>query len=339
MPCIIRASVMLPGPFQPEPAMTCLYPDLEPYAAHVLKHEGQQLYVEESGNPDGFPVLFLHGGPGSSCKPYHRSLFDPRRYRIILADQRGAGRSQPQGDLSTNNTPALLRDMEFIRQWLGVARWLLFGGSWGATLALLYAQAHRDRVCGLILRGVFLARAEDLTWFVGESGVRRIYPEAWEQLQATLSAWEQDDPLPALNRHLTGADELAQRRAARAWDRWGAQVALGEACDPRAVDEHVPWAAVNQARIELHYAVNRYFIRENAILDAADRLAGLPCAIVHGRRDLVCPVEAAWRLHQAMPGSTLTILPEAGHIAAGESMLGALVEATDAMASRLEVGR
>ena len=330
---------MLPGPCQPETAMTCLYPDLEPYAPHVLEHEGQQLYVEESGNPQGVPVLFLHGGPGSSCKPYHRSLFDPGRYRIILSDQRGAGRSQPQGDLNANNTGALLRDMEFIRQSLAVERWLLFGGSWGATLALLYAQAHRDRVTGLILRGVFLARVEDLAWFVGGSGVRRIYPEAWEQLLATLPEAEQNEPLAALYRHLTGSDELAQRRAARAWDRWGAQVALGEACDPRAVDEHVPWAAVNQARIELHYAVNRYFIPENAILDAADRLAGLPCAIVHGRRDLVCPVEAAWQLHQALPGSTLTILPDAGHIAAGEAMLGALVEATDAMASRLEVAR
>lgn len=315
--------------------MFSLYPSLEPYRMQYLKCGGHTLYVEESGNPGGFPVLFLHGGPGAGCKPHHRGFFDPAVYRIILLDQRGAGRSLPAGELRHNTTADLVADLECIRRDLRIATWLLFAGSWGATLALRYAEAHAGRVAGLILRGAFLAREADLDWFIGERGVRRIYPEAWEELLHGLPEDERTAPLQALYRYLTGPDELAQRRAARAWEHWGRQVVLGEEAGVTSAEEHVTRATVHQARIELHYAVHGYFISENAILDGCPRLAHLPTHIIHGRRDLVCPVEAAYRLHRALPRSTLCILPRAGHIAAGEDMINALVEATETMAITL----
>jgi proline iminopeptidase len=315
--------------------MKKLYPDLEPYAIHRHQRDSHRIHVEECGNPNGIPVLFLHGGPGSGCKPYHRCFFDPSRYRIILLDQRGAGRSMPQGELSHNATADLLRDLKYLLQPLDVGRWLLFGGSWGATLALLYAQKHPAKVAGLILRGTFLGRRRDLDWFVGEDGVRRLYPEQWEHLLAVLSEEDRADPLAALYRCVTGSDELARRRTAREWGLWSSQVILGEEFDPAKLNEHVSGEIVNQARIELHYAVNRYFIEENAILDGCSRIAHVPTIIIHGRRDLVCPVESAWSLHRRLPESELRILPQAGHIAAGEAMIDALVEATDAMADRL----
>jgi proline iminopeptidase len=316
--------------------MKNLYPELEPYAVHQYQRDNHQIYVEECGNPEGLPVLFLHGGPGSGCKPYHRCFFNPEAYRIVLLDQRGAGRSLPQGELAHNTTADLLRDLDYVRQHLDIDRWLLSGGSWGATLALLYAQKHPSKVAGLILRGAFLARRRDLDWFVGENGVRRIYPERWEQLLACLPEDERDDPLAALYRQLTGEDELARRRAAREWAQWSGQVVLGDEFDADALDEHVPAATVNQARIELHYAVNRHFLDENAVLNGCARLARVPAIIVHGRRDLVCPVEASYSLHRCLPNSELRILPRAGHIAGGDEMIHALVAAADDMAERLK---
>jgi proline iminopeptidase len=315
--------------------MKKLYPDLEPYAIHHYKRDNHQIYVEECGNPGGIPVLFLHGGPGSGCKPYHRCFFDTARYRIILLDQRGAGRSLPHGELSHNTTADLLRDLEYIRQQLKVDRWLLFGGSWGATLALLFAQKHPSRAAGLVLRGAFLGRRRDLEWFVREDGVPRIYPERWEQFLEGLPEAERDDPLAAIHKRLTGDDELARRRAAREWALWSGQVILGDEFDPGELNEHVSAQVVNQARIELHYAVNRYFLEENAILDGCARIARLPAIIIHGRRDLVCPAEAAYSLHRCLPNSELRILPHAGHIAAGDEMIDALVGAADDMAERL----
>lgn len=311
------------------------YPDIDPYSVHHLNRGHHQVYVEECGNPRGLPVLFLHGGPGSGCKDHHRCFFDPERYRIILLDQRGAGRSTPHGDLNQNTTADLLADLEYVRRKLEVERWLLFGGSWGATLALLYAQQHPARVAGLVLRGSFLARQRDLEWFVGAEGAARIYPEAWQQFLTALPETDRGDPVAMLYGHLTGADELAQRRAAREWTAWSSQVALAEDFDPGELTEHVSTAAVNQARLELHYAVNRYFIEENAILDGAGRIPSVPTIIVHGRRDLVCPLESSWRLHRHLPGSELWVLPRAGHIAAGDEMVDALVRAADTMAERL----
>jgi proline iminopeptidase len=314
--------------------MKPLYPEIDPFATHSFARDGHRIHVEECGNPHGFPALFLHGGPGSGCKAYHRGFFDPGLYRIALLDQRGCGRSTPPGALHHNTTADLLSDIEHIRRHLGADQWLIFAGSWGVTLALLYAQAHPSKVAGLILRGTFLARRRDLDWFVGENGVRQIYPDTWAHLSSQLPDDGRADPVAALHRILTGDDELAQRRAARAWEQWGGQVALGEAFDPRALNGHVASQDVVQARIELHYAANRYFIDENLILDQCHRIRHIPTTIIHGRRDLVCPVESAWSLHQRLPDSALRILPQAGHIASTDDMIDALVSATDDMAIR-----
>ncbi|MCF7967601.1 MAG: prolyl aminopeptidase [Methylococcaceae bacterium] len=319
--------------------MTVLYPELEPYKTHHLVRDEHTLMVEECGNPDGLAALFLHGGPGSGCKPYHRRFFDPAIYRVILVDQRGSGRSTPQGELNRNTTALLLEDMEFIRIWLGIHQWLVFAGSWGATLALLLAQGHPDHVAGLILRGTFLARASDLAWFFGEGGVRRIYPEAWARLLDALTEEEAADPIQSLYRHVIGSDELAQRRAARALDGWSSQVTVPELFNPDSHDEHVSKESLNAARIGLHYAANRYFIPENAVLEGCERIRHIPTQIIHGRRDLVCPVESATCLHRQLPNSTLLILENAGHVAAGDHMISALVEATDSMAITLGFGK
>ncbi|MFN5744960.1 MAG: prolyl aminopeptidase [Methylococcaceae bacterium] len=315
--------------------MNVLYPPIDPYRTHSFVRDGHKVYVEECGNPMGFPVLFLHGGPGAGCKDYHRCFFNPQKYRIILLDQRGSGRSLPHGELERNTTADLLDDLDAVRHELKVSQWLLFGGSWGATLALLCAQRQVGAVAGLILRGTFLARPADLDWFVGPNGVRRIYPDYWAYLLAAGSAESCTEVLLALYDAVTGPDELAQRRAARAWELWSGRVLLGEKFDPRPLDEHVTSEALNQARIELHYARHQYFIEDNAVLAGCPALVEIPTIIIHGRRDLVCPVDAAWCLRQALPQASLEILPEAGHIAAGSDMINALVGATDSMARQL----
>jgi proline iminopeptidase len=314
--------------------MKVLYPDLDPYATHHFEYDNHKIYLEECGNPAGLPVLFLHGGPGSGCKAYHRCFFNPEKYRIILLDQRGAGRSAPQGELANNTTAALLGDLEDIRKRLGIPRWLLFGGSWGAALALLYAQEHPGEVSGLVLRGAFLARQRDLRWFV-EDGANRIYPEPWCQFLDSIPEAERDRPVECLYRHLTGEDELARRRAAKAWALWSGQVVLGDGFDPTELNSHVSAQVVNQARIELHYAVNRYFIEENRILDRCDGIGHLPAILIHGRRDLTCPVESSFSLHRKLPNSKLWVLPNAGHVPSGGDMIDALVSAADRMAERL----
>jgi len=312
-----------------------LYPAIEPYADHVLDVDGgHRLYVEECGNPAGLPVMFLHGGPGSGCKSYHRCFFDPQKYRIILADQRGAGRSAPHGGLKNNTTHHLLSDLEFLRERLKIDRWVLFGGSWGAALALLYAQQHPERIAGMVLRGAFLARQRDLDWYARD-GVNRIYPELWAELLDTIPKPEQGHLIQAIHRLLNGRDELAQRRVARAWSIWGGQVALGDEFSPAEVDEHVPQSMVQQARLELHYAVHRYFLEEDQILKDCDRVPDVPIILIHGRRDLVCPAESAYALHQRLPKAELRILPHAGHVASGTEMIDALMSAADEMLGML----
>ncbi|MGX2039296.1 prolyl aminopeptidase [Methylocaldum sp. MU1018] len=315
--------------------MKTLYPGIEPYAIHRFNRDRHQIYVEECGNPSGISVMFLHGGPGSGCRAYHRSFFDPEKYRIILIDQRGAGRSIPCGGLLGNTTADLIGDLEYIRHALRIDRWLLFGGSWGATLALLYAQRHPAAAAGLVLRATFLARQRDLEWFVG-AGANRIYPERWEQFMQSVPESERHDPLSYLYACLSGDDELARRRAARSWALWSGQVVLGDEFDSSGLDEHVSLEVVNQARIELHYAVNRYFIPENAVLEGCDGIRHLPAILIHGRRDLVCPAESSFSLHKRLSNSELRILPNAGHIAAGEDMTDALVAAADEMAGRFD---
>ena len=309
--------------------MKVLYPEIEPYAVHSLKVEKpHQIYVEECGNPLGMPVIYLHGGPASGCKSDHRRFFNPEVYRIVLFDQRGCGRSKPYGELTENTTQHLLQDIERIRIMLGINHWLLFGGSWGATLALLYAQAYPDKVSAMILRGVFLARQADLDWFVG-GGVNRIYPERWQALLDVLSKEGSSSVVAEVDGMLAGVDELAQLRAAREWSLWGGQVALGQQFDLSDAEMHIGMDTVRQVKIEIQYAKNRYFIKENQILNDCKKIEKLPVIIIHGRNDLVCPVEAAYSLHQKLPNAEFIVLPHGGHVARGDEMIDAMVNAVE----------
>ncbi len=310
-----------------------LYPEIEPFDCWHLVQGPHRIHVEQCGNPGGVPVLFLHGGPGSGCRPCHRQFFDPAHYHIILFDQRGAGRSRPHGLLEDNDTGHLLGDMEAIRERLGLERWLLFGGSWGATLALLYAQKWPERVSGLILRGVFLARRRDIDWFFHD-GANRFFPEQWQQLCGELGRVLGDELIEELHRRLHTGDRQLALAAARAWSDWSGKV-VSWSLDPapQADDEdgkeEDPEYLIRQTTIEMHYARNRYFIEENQILRHAGRLPRVPTVIIHGRRDLTCTPEAAWLLHRAIPGSGLELLSQAGHLASEPQTMAALVATTD----------
>jgi proline iminopeptidase len=316
--------------------MLQLYPEIKPYKTHRLAVEApHELYVEESGDPAGIPVLFLHGGPGAGCNPRNRSLFDPEKYRIILFDQRGAGRSTPHAELEHNHSQGLLEDIEAIRELLGIDRWMLFGGSWGSTLALLYAQAQPQRVLALILRGVFLGREQDLNWFY-QDGASRLFPDYWEDYMQPVPPDERDDYVSAYYRLLTGDNELARMGAAKAWCSWEAHCAtLRPNLD---VVQHLsdPHTALAMARIEAHYSINRFFIEENQILDAAERLRGIPGTIVHGRYDCVCLLENAFSLHRRWHDSELNIIRDAGHAASEPGVTDALIRATRRMAERFQ---
>ena len=315
--------------------MNGLYPPLHPFVRHTLAVDSPHaLHVEECGNPGGIPVLFVHGGPGGGCEPYHRQFFDPERYRIILFDQRGCGRSTPHGELEGNDTQALVRDMEFIRIHLGIERWLLFGGSWGSTLSLVYAQAHPQRVTGLVLRGIFLCRDRDIHWFYQE-GAGRLFPEYWEDYLAPIPEEERDDLVAAYHCRLTGRDEVQRLLAAKAWSVWEGRTSTLLA--KPALAEHFGEAhrALAMARIECHYFVHKSFLAENQILREIDRIRHIPAVIVHGRYDVVCPVEQAWALHRAWPEAELQVIADAGHSAGEPATVDALVGATNRFAGRL----
>lgn len=306
-----------------------LYPTIEPFASAWLETgDGHEVYVEQVGNPSGIPVIFLHGGPGSSCKTHHRCFFNPDKYHVILMDQRGAGRSRPLGELKNNSTQHLLADMEMIRDQLGVEKWLLFGGSWGATLALLYAQAYPERSLGLIIRGTFLARQADADWFL-KDGANRLYPEAWARFIATLPQQQRTDLVAAYHQRLCSPDGFVRQQAGREWDMWGGAVVLGEDFNADALAGDVPESAIAQARIETHYALQQYFIEENQIITKAALLANLPCTIIHGRLDYMCPIESSYSLAQILPQAKFVVLAKASHLAAGDEMIDALVSATD----------
>lgn len=314
--------------------MKTLYPEISPYRTFFLETaSNHRVYMEESGNPDGITVIFLHGGPCSGTKPDHRRFFNPQQYRIVLMDQRGSGLSTPFGELEHNTTQDLISDMEQVRQQLGGEKWLLFGGSWGAALALLYAQQYPGNVLAMILRGVFLARAQDLRWFLAE-GVNRIYPEQWHKLHDSIPENMRHNLFQGLCAGLWGEDEVTQRRVAKEWSAWGAQVALGNLYQPDK-EEHVTEKMVKQVMMELHYAKQDYFIAENQILENCHLLQAIPTVIIHGRYDLTCPIEAAVALHKALPHAEYKALPNSGHIAKGDEMIDALVDATDKMAERL----
>ncbi len=319
--------------------MADLYPSIRPYATHSIKVGGKHtLYAEESGSADGIPVLFLHGGPGAGCEAYHRCFFDPCRYRIILFDQRGAGRSLPHADLTENTTAHLISDMEAIRAMLGVDRWLLFGGSWGSTLALAYAECYPERVLGLILRGIFLCREHEIHWFY-QQGASRIFRDYWEDFIALIPEEERGNLLQAYHKRLTGSDELARMAAAKAWAIWEGRTASLIANESIVKHFAAPRTALSVARIECHYFINGAFMRPNQLLEDAGRIADIPGIIIQGRYDLICPMESAWALHQAWPKSELKIVPDAGHAALEPGISSALVDASDWFADQIEASR
>jgi proline iminopeptidase len=318
-----------------EPLRT-LYPPIEPYATHrVQVSGGHQLYVEEAGNPAGIPVVFLHGGPGGGLTPAMRQFFDPDRYRIVLLEQRGAGRSTPLGELRENTTWHLVDDLEVVREYLGVQAWLAFGGSWGSTLALAYAQSHPTRVTGLILRGIWLVRRSERAW-IYQSGLHHLQPEEWERFLAPIPPDERDDVLGAYHRRLVGDDRAAARRCADAWMRWEA-VNSSLTPDPGLIaaltaDDTV----LPAARILAHYVVNGgFFEPETQLLDGVDRIRHLPAVIIQGRYDLCCPPVTAYDLARRWPEAALHIVADAGHSSLEPGTTHHLILSTDRFADYL----
>ena len=310
------------------PTREQLYPPIEPYESGFLKLDDlHAMYWEQSGYPGGLPVLFLHGGPGAGATSVHRRFFDPSSYRIVIFDQRGAGRSTPRGELRDNTTQHLIDDIEALREHLGIDRFLLFGGSWGSTLALAYAEAHPERCLGLVLRGIFLGRPSEIEWFL--YGLRNVFPEAWRDLTSALPERERGDILHSFHARLLDTDPRVHLPAARAWSRYeGACSTLLPSPETVAAfgEEDMAYAL---ARIETHYFVNGNFMSDNQLLDDIGRVKHLPCTIIQGRYDMICPIATADELHRAWPGSNMVIVPDAGHSAMDAGVRAALVAATE----------
>ncbi len=314
--------------------MRGLYPEIAAHASgHLDVGDDQQIYWEVSGNPDGKPAVFLHGGPGGGTAPYHRQFFDPAAYRIVLFDQRGCGRSTPHiadgADLSVNTTQHLIADIEALRTHLGVERWLVFGGSWGSTLALAYAQQYPDRVTELLLRGIFLLRRKEIDWYYN-GGAANVFPEMWAKFLAPVPIAERGgDLVEAYHRLLQSGDDDVATAAAIAWSTWeGATSALLPKPD-RIAETAQPRFAVAFAQIENHYFCNAGFLAEGQLLRDIARIGHIPGVIVQGRYDLVCPATSAWELHRSWPTSTLVIVDDAGHAASEPGITHHLIEATD----------
>jgi proline iminopeptidase len=311
-----------------------LYPALPiQRSGRLVLDERHTMYWEECGNPRGVPLVFLHGGPGGGIAADHRRYYDPAFYRIVLFDQRGAGQSTPLGELIDNTTQYLVTDLERLRAQLGIERWLVFGGSWGSTLALAYAQAHPERVLGLVLRGIFLGRAWEIRWFMHD--MRLVFPEAWRAFAGFLPEDERDDLLGAYYRRLTDPDPALHLPAAHAWSRYESSCST-LLPDPELIahfDEDAVALAI--ARIEAHYFVNRLFLPEAALLDNIRRIAKVPCTIVQGRYDMVCPMRSADDLHRAWPEAEYIVVPDAGHSAREPGIARELVAATDRFRARL----
>ncbi len=311
-----------------------LFPEIEPYAAGRLPVDAvHTLYFETCGKPDGVPLVFLHGGPGGGCLPHHRRYFDPAFWRIVLTDQRGAGRSTPIAELAGNTTQNLIADLERLREHLRVRRWLAFGGSWGSTLALAYAEAYPERCLGLVLRGIFLARAAELDWFM--HGMRNVFPEAWRAFAEFLPPPEREDLLGSYYHRLTDPDPAIHLPAARAWDQYeGACSTLLPGNEPTPKFDSDA-AALAIARIEAHYFVHRAFLENDELLSNIDRIRHLPCTIVQGRYDIVCPPVTAETLSRAWPEAEYIVVPDAGHSVREPGITRELVAAVKRMQGRI----
>ncbi|HKE44891.1 MAG TPA: prolyl aminopeptidase [Steroidobacteraceae bacterium] len=312
-----------------------LYPAIEPYRSGMLRvSDLHEIYYEECGNPRGKPALFVHGGPGAGAGKDSRRFFDPKRYRIVLFDQRGCGRSKPHASLVDNTTWHLVEDIERLRENLGVERWLVFGGSWGSTLALAYAQTHPERVSALVLRGIFLLRRKEIQWFYQE-GASAIYPDPWEQYLAAIPPAERSDLVSAFYRRLTGSDTRAALEAAKAWSIWEAATSYLHPNPENIARWSDDEFATAVARIECHYFVNRgFFTHDEQLLRNVDAIRRIPAVIVQGRYDVVCPMMSAWDLHRAWPEAQFLVVPDAGHSAMEPGIQHQLVSATDRFARR-----
>ena len=306
------------------------FPAIRPYATHELKVEDPYtIYFEECGTPDGIPVLVVHGGPGAGCNPEQRRFFDPNVYRIILFDQRGCGRSVPVGSLENNNTQALLADMEAIRKELDIDKWLLFGGSWGAALSLLYAQAYPQHVLGMVLRSVLLANQADRDWFFKECGASRIYPYDWDEFAGVLKPSERADLVQTYYDRLDNKNELIRMKAAKAWSLWHRRCAT---MNPLPSASAYSSGTMRLARLECHYFVNNCFIEENQILDNMKAIKDIPGIIIHGRYDMITPVDNSYKLERAWKKSELDIVRDAGHASSEPALTDALIKAMEKMA-------
>jgi proline iminopeptidase len=314
--------------------MRDLYPAIEPYNQGKLKVSAlHTIHYEESGNPHGKPVIFLHGGPGGGIVPMYRQYFDPQRWRIVIFDQRGCGQSTPYAELRENTTWDLVQDIEQLRRQLQIDKWVVFGGSWGSTLALAYAQTHPDRCKGLILRGIFLLRSSEIRWFYQE-GANHIYPDAWQEYLKPIPLEERGDLLTAYHKRLTSKDPEIRLEAARAWSVW-------EASTSKLIPSQVSQASFARsefaeafARIECHYFVNRgFFAGENQLLENIERIRHLPGVIVQGRYDVVCPMISAWELHQAWQSAEFVVVDDAGHSVSEPGIKDALIRASDRFAA------
>jgi proline iminopeptidase len=311
-----------------------LYPPIEPYDQGKLKvSDLHTIHYEQSGNPQGKPVIFLHGGPGGGIAPMYRQYFDPEKWRVIIFDQRGCGQSTPYAELRENTTWDLVEDIEKIRNHLGIDKWVVFGGSWGSTLSLAYSQTHPDRCKGLILRGIFMLRRQEIQWFYQE-GASNIYPDAWQEYLKPIPPAERHDLLQAYYQRLTSEDRNIRLEAARAWSVWEASTSkLVPSVESQQRFGEAQFAEAF-ARIECHYFVNKGFLKtENQLLENVDRIRHLPGVIVQGRYDVVCPMITAWELHQAWQEAEFIVIPDAGHSVSEPGIKTALIEASDRFAN------
>ncbi|MFT8463773.1 prolyl aminopeptidase [Acetobacter persici] len=316
-------------------ALRAPWPAIDPYAHGYLDTgEGHEIYWEECGNPHGIPVVFLHGGPGGGCSPAQRRLFDPSRYRIVLFDQRGCGRSRPHASLENNTTWHLVADIERLRVFFGIDKWAVFGGSWGSTLALAYAQTHPTRVTALMLRGIFTLRKAELLWYYQE-GASWLFPDKWEDFQAPIPQAERGDMMAAYRKRLVSEDVTVRQEAALAWSLWeGRTLTLLPAPDIETQHEEADYALAF-SRIENHYFVHGGWLEEGQLIRDVDRIRHIPTVIVQGRYDMATPVRTAWDLHKAWPEADFRLINAAGHALFEPGILSALLEATDRFAREL----